>query len=121
MNKNDQEFIIQKIRTQYMDREPNELEELKALDTKVKRPAQVFAYVGGSIGALVMGSGMSLIMTDLGATLGIGDPMLPGVIVGAIGLLAVLLMYPLYKKLLGSRRRKYADRILSLSDRMMRS
>lgn len=68
MNKNDQEFLIQKIRTQYTEKESTELDALKELDKKVKRPANVFAYIFGSIGAIVMGSGMSLVMTDIGTT-----------------------------------------------------
>ncbi len=32
MNKNDQQFIIQKIRTQYTEKESTELDTLKALD-----------------------------------------------------------------------------------------
>ena len=58
MNQNDQNFLVQKIRTQYVEREHTSLDELKALDAKVRRPANVFAYVFGSIGAIVMGSGM---------------------------------------------------------------
>ena len=84
MNKNDQEFLVQKIRTQYMDREQTELEALKELDAKVKRPANVFSYVFGSIAAIVMGSGMSLIMTDISDTIGMADPMIPGLILGGV-------------------------------------
>ena len=43
MNRNDKEFMVQKIRSEYTQREPGRLEELKALDKKVKRPANVFA------------------------------------------------------------------------------
>ena len=43
MNKNDQEFLVQKIRTQYTEKEHTQLDELKALDSKVKKPAAVFA------------------------------------------------------------------------------
>ena len=45
MNKNDQQFMAQKIRAQYMEKEASELDELRKLDTKVKRPAEVFAYI----------------------------------------------------------------------------
>ena len=76
MNKNDQEFLIQKIRTQYTEKEHTDLDELKALDTKVKRPAGVFAYIFGSISAMIMGSGMSLVMTDLAEMVGIGGVLL---------------------------------------------
>ena len=55
MNKNDQEFLIQKIRTQYTEKEHTDLDALKALDAKVKRPAGIFAYIFGSISAIIMG------------------------------------------------------------------
>ena len=73
MNRNDQQFMAQKIRTQYVEKQSTELDELRALDAKVKRPANVFAYTFGSISAIVMGSGMSLVMTDIGQILGIGS------------------------------------------------
>lgn len=61
MNKNDQEFLIQKIRTQYTEKESTELDALKKLDKKAKRPANTFAYIFGGIGAIIMGCGMSLV------------------------------------------------------------
>ena len=67
----DQEFIVQKIRTQYTEKQHTELDELKALDTKVKKPAHVFAYTYGSLSAIVMGSGMSLVMTEIGTMIGL--------------------------------------------------
>lgn len=119
MNKNDQEFLVQKIRTQYMEKEQTKLDELKALDKKVKTPVNVFSYVFGSISAIIMGSGMSFIMTDLGESLGMGDAMLPGVIIGVVGLVLAVMNYPLYKKLLASRKEKYAARIIALSDKLL--
>mgnify|MGYP003419171616 FL=1 len=119
MNRNDQEFLVQKIRSEYTEKEHTQLDELKALDAKVKRPANVFAYVFGSLSAIIMGSGMSLVMTDLGETLGMGDAMVPGVIIGVIGLVLALVNYPLYKKMLGSRKEKYAEQIIKLSDKLM--
>lgn len=121
MNKNDQEFLVQKIRSQYTEKESTKLDELKALDKKVKKPANVFAYVFGSISAVIMGAGMSLVMTDLGETLGMGDAMVPGVIVGVIGLILVLINYPMYKKFLEKRKEKYAERIIESSNKLMES
>ncbi len=43
MNKNDQEFLVQKIRTQYVEKEHTQLDELKKLDGKVKKPANIFS------------------------------------------------------------------------------
>ena len=120
MNKNDQEFLVQKIRTQYTEKEHTDLDALKELDAKVKRPANVVAYIFGSIGAIVMGSGMSLVMTDVGATVGIADPMLPGIVVGIVGMLMAIINYPIYKGILGARRKKYADKIITLSEKIMK-
>lgn len=120
MNKNDQEFLIQKIRTQYTERESTELDTLKELDKKVKRPANVFAYTFGSISAVVMGCGMSLVMTDIGDTVGINEPMLPGIVIGIIGMAMAVFNYPMYKRVLGNRKKKYADKIIALSDKIMK-
>ena len=119
MNKNDQQFMAQKIRTQYMEKTPSELDALRALDSKVKRPANVFAYTFGSISAVIMGAGMSLVMTDIGATIGIASAMIPGIVIGALGLGMALLTYPMYKGILNSRKKKYGAEILTLSDKIM--
>lgn len=119
MNRNDKEFIVQKIRTQYTEKQTTELDALRALDRKVTRPANIFAYTFGSIGAIVMGAGMSLIMTEIGAMIGIASTMIPGIAIGVAGLAMVLVNYPIYKKMLTSRRKKYADEIMKLSEKVM--
>ena len=120
MNKNDQQFIAQKIRAQYMEKQSTELDALRELDAKVKRPANVFAYILGSIGAIIMGSGMSLVMTDINATLGLfRDPMIPGIVIGVVGMILALVNYPIYKGILGRRKKKYAGEILKLSEKIM--
>ena len=119
MNQKEKEFMVQKIRTQYTERENTQLDALKALDKKVKKPANVFAVIFGSISAVVMGSGMSLVMTDIGSIIGIESPMFLGIIIGVIGLVMALLTYPMYKKILNSRKKKYASEIIKLSDSIM--
>ena len=119
MNQKEKEFMVQKIRTQYTERENTQLDTLKALDKKVKKTANVFAVVFGIISAVVMGSGMSLVMTDIGSIIGIESPMFPGIIIGVVGLVMALLTYPMYKKILNSRKKKYASEIIKLSDSIM--
>ena len=119
MNQKEKEFMVQKIRTQYTERENTQLDALKALDKKVKKPANVLAVIFGSISAVVMGSGMSLVMTDIGSIIGIESPMFPGIIIGVVGLVMALLTYPMYKKILNSRKKKYASEIIKLSDSIM--
>ena len=120
MNKNDQEFLVQKIRTQYTEKEHSRLDELKALDSKVKKPANVFAYVFGAVSAIIMGAGMSLVMTDIGTQLGMQETMIPGVVIGVIGLVLAIVNYPMHKAILVSRKKKYAQQIIELSDKLMK-
>ena len=119
MNNNDQEFLVQKIRSQYAEKQPSTLEELKALDVRVKRPAYIFAYIYGVVSAIIMGAGMSLVMTDMGAILGIAHAMVPGIVIGTLGLVLALTTYPIYKRILNSRKKKYATQILELSDKLL--
>lgn len=119
MNRNDQQFAAQRIRARYLEKQTTELDTLRALDTRVRRPAAVFAYIFGSISAVIMGAGMSLVMTDIGATVGIADPLIPGIVIGIVGMILVLINYPIYKGILGSRKRKYGAGILALSEKIM--
>ena len=116
----DQEFIVQKIRTQYTEKQHSELDELKELDAKVKKPANAFAYTYGSISAVVMGSGMSLVMTDIGTKIGLTATMVPGIVIGIVGMGMALSTYPIYKKMLSARKKKYAPEILKLSEKIMK-
>ena len=115
----DQEFIVQKIRTQYTEKQHTELDELKALDARVKKPANVFAYIYGTEAAIVMGAGMSLVMTDIGAMIGLTATMVPGISVGVVGMGMALTTYPIYKKILNSRKKKFAPQIMELSEKLM--
>lgn len=121
MTKNDQEFMVEKIRTQYTEKENTQLDELKRLDAKVKRPVNTFAYVFGSVSAIIMGCGMSLVMTDIGQKIGMESTMMPGILIGVIGMLLAIVNYPMHKKLLASRKKKYAEQILKLSETIMKS
>ena len=119
MNRNDQQFMAQKIRTQYIEKTATELDTLRALDAKVKRPANVFAYVFGSVSAIIMGAGMSLVMTDIAAQLGLGDMMIPGIAVGVVGMLLAIINYPIHKAILNSRKKMYGAEIIALSEKIM--
>ncbi len=119
MNRNDQQFMAQKIRARYVEQEPSELAALRELDAKVKRPASILAYVLGVIAAIIMGAGMSLVMTDIGVTLGIGEAMIFGIAVGVVGLILALVNYPMYQRVLGRRKQKYGTEILALSEKII--
>ena len=120
MANKDQEFMVQKISTQYTEAAHTELDELKALDSTVKRPANVFGFTFGTVGAIVMGAGMSLVMTDIGGMIGLADAMIPGIAVGVVGMVMAIVNYPIYKAILNARKKKYAPKILELSEKLMK-
>ena len=119
MNKKDQQFMAQKIRTQYMEKEATELDALRELDANVRRPVNVFSYIFGSVSAIIMGCGMSLVMTDIASQLGLGDMIIPGIAIGAVGLALAILNYPIHRRILNYRKKKYASEILNLSEKIM--
>ena len=104
---------IERIRASYTEREMTKFDELKELDRRVKRPAEIFAYVFGSFSSLVLGTGMSLAMKV------IGNSMALGIGVGLLGILLVSVNYPIYKRILQSRKNKYAKQIFELSDGLL--
>lgn len=114
----DTEFMVEKIRSQYTEQAHTELDELKVLDAKVKKPAYGFGYTYGSIGAVIMGAGMSLVMTGIGKVIGLTSALVPGILIGVTGMGMTLTTYPIYKKILNSRKKKYARQILELSERI---
>ena len=107
------------IRDKYLPQEKNEVEKLMELDAKVKRPANVFAYTYGSASAIVMGAGMSLVMTDIGAMIGLVSTMVPGIAIGIVGMVMALFTYPIHKRMLANRRKKFAPEIIKLSEKIM--
>ena len=113
---------IKRIRQKYMVQEEDGMTRLRKLDAKVNSKATMMSLVLGIIGALVMGTGMSLIMTDLSEIFGmtVMEGMLIGVVVGLIGMTLVALAYPIYKKVLKSEREKIAPEILRLSEELLK-
>ncbi len=104
---------VNQVQAQYAPKGSGKLDELKALNKKVNRPANIFAYTFGTVGALVLGGGMSLAMEVL------AGGMLLGVGIGVVGLAMVSLNYFFHKTILKSRRKKYAAQILTLSDQLL--
>ena len=112
----DNKNYAEKLINEYSEKEVTKLDELKALDSKVKRPALIFAYIFGTMGSLVLGVGMCLAMKIIGGTTPL---MIVGIIVGLIGIAMVSTTYPIYAKILKSRKAKYADEIISKSNELL--
>lgn len=107
-----QENIIDSIRNDYTDKEPNKIDELKALDKKVHLPVNIFAYTFGCISVLILGVGMCLSMKVIGASLNIAL----GIVIGIVGIALCISNYFIYKRILKKRKNKYANAILALCD-----
>ena len=119
MNRNEQK-TAEKIRNKYVEEQATDLDALRELDAKVKRPANIFSYIFGGISAIIMGAGMSLIMTDIAEQIGLGiDPLIPGIVIGVVGMFMALINYPIHKGIMKSRKKKYSSEILALSDKIM--
>ena len=116
-----QQQEVEDIRKKYLPQAESKLEQLRRLHRSAHEKAQFWALVLGVIGSLVLGTGMSLAMTDLGAVLGMNTSlcMLVGIPVGVAGMVLVALAYPVYNRLLRAHRRRIAPQILQLSDELL--
>ena len=95
------------------------MEQLRKLHAIPTQKAQAAAIAVGVIGTLIMGTGMSLTMTDIAAALGQLAIVL-GIVVGVAGMVLVALAYPLYNRLLKKEREKIAPEILQLTDELLK-
>lgn len=100
----------------------DKMERLRRLDSSVTQTAQVVALVFGIIGALILGFGMSLCMTDLREILGSyrDMAMVVGIIIGVVGGLLVSIAYPVYNAIVKSKRKKLSPEIIRLIDELMK-
>ena len=62
---------------------------------------------------------MSLIMTEIGSAIGMERTMIPGVVIGVVGLILALINYPMYQGILRSRKKKHGAEILELSEKII--
>lgn len=113
---------IRKIRKKYEFREEDPISRIRKLDNSVTQKATAISLVFGIIGVLIMGSGMSFIMTDLGSIIGMSGNItwILGMLTGVIGIILVVLAYPMYNNVLKKEREKVASEILELTEELMR-
>lgn len=89
------------------------MEQLRRLDQSAAQKGTALSLVIGIIGTLIMGGGMSmcLVWTD---TL-----LIPGIVVGVIGMALLAAAYPVYAHVTAREREKIAPEILRLTDELM--
>lgn len=113
---------IRKIREKYQPKKEDDMSRLRKLDAKVTQKATISSLVIGIIGALIMGTGMSLVMTDLGKIFGMqgNSSIAIGVIAGVLGMILAGAAYPTYGKVLKKEREKAAPEILRISEELIK-
>lgn len=114
-----QQKEIENIRKKYIPGEADKMEQLRRLHNSASQKAQAWAITAGVIGALILGIGMSLAMTDLGTALG-SLAMTVGIVIGIAGMILVALAYPVYNRVLKKERARIAPEILRLTDELMK-
>ena len=115
---------IKAIRNKYTPSEQTEdkMAQLRRLDTSVTQKATAVSLVFGVIGTLILGTGMSLAMTEIGKAIGFGKgaAMLMGVLFGIIGIVLICVAYPIYNRIIKKERERIAPEILRLTDELMK-
>ena len=115
---------IKKIRARYTEAPVAEdkMARLTKLDKSAARRAECAALITGIVGTLVLGTGMSLFMSDLGALLQMNTVLQAavGITLGILGGVAVALAYPIYNAVLKAERKRIAPEILRLTDELLK-
>ena len=117
-----QQQEIENIRSKYLPKEEQEedkMQTLRRLHNSAGQKALRWAVIWGTIGTLIMGTGMSLVMTELGALLG-KFGLVIGIAIGLVGIVLVALAYPLYNRILKKERARIAPQILRLSEELLK-
>lgn len=115
----EQQKEVEAIRKKYLPKEEDKMEQLRKLHYSATQKAQAASIAIGVIGTLILGTGMSLILTELGMLLG-ALSMVVGSVIGFVGLVLVALGYPVYNRVLKKERERIAPEILRLTDELMK-
>ena len=113
---------LREIRSRYASPKEDKMDRLRRLDRAVTQKAQTVALVLGVIGALILGFGMSLVMSELPDVMGLArsTAMVIGVAVGIVGGILTGLAYPMYQWIITRERKRIAPEILRLTDELMK-
>ncbi|MBR6535112.1 MAG: hypothetical protein IKT65_05990 [Clostridia bacterium] len=120
-----QQAEIKRIRERYSqsDEAGDKMKQLRDLDASVTKASTVTSLIFGIVGILLLGFGMSLIMTDISSYMGIygSEVFIFGIAIGCTGLILCFLAYPIYNAITKAKRKKLAPEILRLADELMKN
>ena len=110
---------VENIRKKYLPKEEDKMDRLHRLHAIPTQKAQAASLVIGILGALILGAGMSLCLSEFGSVLG-GFAMVIGIPLGIVGLILAAFAWPVYNRILTRERRRIAPEILQLTDELMK-
>lgn len=107
-----QQEEIQNIRKRYLPKEEDKMEQLRRLDQGTTKKGMILSVTLGVIGCLLLGVGMccTMVWTE--------QFFIPGIVIGLIGIAAVIAAYPLYTRVTRKEREKVAPQILQLTEEL---
>lgn len=115
---------LKKIREKYTPSTETEdkMARLRKLDASVTKTALTVSLIFGIVGTLILGLGMSLIMTNLSKVLGPYQDMsmVIGIVIGIVGGILASLAYPIYNAIVKAKRKKVSPEIIRLTDELMK-
>lgn len=105
---------VENIRKKYLPKEgENKLETLKKLDNRVKNAGVIESLSVGIVGCLIFGVAMCFGLKVFSA------PTFVTVLLGVLGVGAMLPAYPLYKRMNNNAKEKFTPQILKLSEEIL--
>ena len=115
---------LKRIREKYTPTTETEdkMERLRRLDASVTNTAMAVAIAFGVVGTLILGLGMSLVMTKISEFLGLSGSMamVVGIVIGIAGSILASLAYPIYNAIVKAKRKKLAPEIIRLTDELLK-
>ena len=107
-----QQEEIRNIRSKYLPKEEDKMEQLRRLDRSASKKGAVVSVTLGVIGCLLLGVGMCCTMVWM------QNWFIPGVVIGVLGIAAVAVAYPVYNRNTEKEREKLAPQILKLTEEL---
>lgn len=108
----EQQAEIEKIKSKYMPKTDDKLEQLRKLDASVTKKGTVMGLIMGITGCLVFGISLSMVLV-------IGEMMIvPSIILAIPGIAGMAWAYPTYKKITEKERERIAPQILALTEEL---
>lgn len=107
-----QQEEIRNIRSKYLPKEEDKMEQLRRLDRSASKKGTVVSVTLGVIGCMLLGVGMCCTMVWM------QNWFIPGIVIGVFGIAAVAVAYPVYNRITKKEREKLAPQILKLTEEL---